>query len=179
MKIGTIEELKTVQSMLGTLQFEINREVKDLSLARKMAAQKIGETYDPPISAEELESEIGKARATFYSVKRIAAIKNSHLFRQEANKPNADDSSKATYTQLYRQWCNENKHVASDAELAHFTGAVPGAFAYCRKSLISDGYIFEKNHNGWNVTCPVIVERTYTEKEVRTMMEDLLNKFGK
>jgi len=178
MEITTVEELKAVQSMMGSLQYEFSKLGNDGRESRRLAAQKIGETYTPPLSAEEMESAIGKARATLHGDKRNAAIRSFYQEKHASENETEVEERGATYTQLYRQWCDENKHVAADVELAHFTGGTPAAFSFCRKKLINDGYVFEKNGHGWNVTCPV-VERTYTEKEVRAMMEDLLGKFGK
>lgn len=177
MKITTVQELKAVQSMIGTLQYELKMQGHDDKTARRMAVQKVGETYTPPLSVDEMETMIAKARATLHGKKRNAAIREFYSTKTDANNDEVEEGA-LTYRKMYRQWCNENKHVAADGELAHFTGANPATFAYSRKKLIAEGYVFIKNEHGWNVECPA-VERTYTEKEVRAMMEDLLGKFRK
>ena len=85
-------------------------------------------------------------------------------------------------TDLYEQWCRKNDHVTNDVELAHFAGVTGPALYHARKKLIDQGWEFERTESGWEVIArprPPKPEKTYTESEVKTMMAELLNKFGK
>ncbi len=180
MEIKTVEEFKTIQSMIGKLQAEFNAQGNDARESRRLATEKIGDTYNPPISVKELNSAIGKALVKFYGEKRLEKLREvwSTKKDKQTSSPMPEKEEYESLVDIYRLWCEQHKHVASDAEIAHFTGRTAPAFQYARKQLIEDGFIFEKNGSGWNITIPV-VERVYTEKEVRSMMEELLGKFGK
>ena len=181
MEIKTVEEFRTIQSMIGKLQAEFNAQGNDARESRRLATEKIGDTYNPPISVKELNSAIGKALVKFYGEKRLEKLREVWNTKKDKSSETSlpiPEEEGESLVEIYRGWCEQHKHVASDVEIAHFTGRTAPAFQYARKKLIEDGFIFEKNGSGWNITVPV-VERVYTEKEVRSMMEELLGKFGK
>ena len=182
MEIKTVEEFSIIQSMIGKLQAQFQRQGYDAKEARKLATEKIGDTYNPPVSVEELNSATGKALVKFYGEKRLVKLREKWNAKKDKSNqtpiPEEEKEESESLVEIYRSWCAQHNHVASDVEIAHFTGRTAPAFMYARKKLIEDGFIFEKNGSGWNITAPVI-ERVYTEKEVRSMMEELLGKFQK
>ena len=175
MEILSLEELKAVQSLVGQLQAEFVRNGDGGTVARKKAATRVGATYVPVVTAEELESAIAKARARFYDNKRRANLQKYWDKKLESKKSvQIDPDRNSTYVKMYRQWCIERKYVANDILLAYFTGAAKNTFVYSRKKLESEGFVFTENGRGYDVEVPV-QKRTYTEDEVRVMMQKLLD----
>lgn len=179
----TMQELSVVQSLVSTLQADYFKQGNDPRKSRKMAADQVGATYTPPLSAEELESSIARARSRLFSKKRLDGVEKFRNTIKQISANQADgQTSSGTMRKTYKVWCEQNNHVAPDAELSHFTGMNTATFHYARKVLIDEGFVFEKNGNGWNVTAPVKpvkVEKIYTEKQVRDIVEELLGKFGR
>jgi hypothetical protein len=174
-EITTIEELNAIQSLIAKAQQEFVAQGKTHREARYWAAQQVGETYDPPANAKEVERAVGIARAKFYAEERKSGMQRA----KDEKRAAAENAERTPAKHLYRKWCAENKYVTSDTELAFFCGVTVSVFGHCRRDLIEEGFIFTRNGNGWIIEQPPIVERTYTEKEVRTMMDELLSKYGK
>jgi hypothetical protein len=120
---------------------------------------------------------------SFGKAMQVNRYRHAPLKDKKVEKPD-----NGNITALYREWCMASDHIASDEQLAHFTGKTAQAFYAARRRAAETGFTFGKNAQGWIVktrpTPPApapepVAEKTYTQAEVKAIMSELLEKFGK
>lgn len=168
---------RVIQSLVAERQFELVSTGKwGQAPARQQALEEVGSSLNPPMKARELEYWLGECLRAAYVGEQPKAIAVRKVKPSEA---------RLNFFNKYREWCLANSYVASDKELAHWTGKHASSFCRARLALEEVGFRFERQNNrrGWKVTRRVEPGRTYTEQEVKAMMDkyadELLKKLGK
>jgi hypothetical protein len=162
MELETVEDYTACSSLISKRMNEIKADRKcDKSRARRLAAVEVGRSFNPPLSADEVESMLARALDRFYGEKRNAAIKAHWAQKNEAQSGKGEKVG--SFIGLYREWCSINNHVASDQEIAFFCGKAPQTVSWARGELEKSGFVFSKNGSGFNVAMPE--KPKYTESE--------------
>jgi hypothetical protein len=179
-EINSREELTAHQKLISQQQGIYVRDGMSMSDARKRAAEDIAKAIDSELTGFDVESAIGSANNKFNPPSY-----NRHPKKQINPVLKPEKAEKKSLISLYKSWCEVNNHVTSDLEIAHFCQVTRAAVGHGRAAMIDAGYKFETNGTGFNIISPppppppAKPEKTYTETEVRSMMEELLKKLGK
>lgn len=153
---ASITELRALASRVGKGQWEKSRKGGMTQAQARRAA------------VAEIATELGARPADV----EAALARHRHLARAAKGEAKPD-----TITDLYRRWASDNDVIASDAELAHFTGKTTAAFDYARRQI--PGVEFERLDDGrWRVTRLPEPDRTFTAEEVRAIVVAALQMAG-
>ena len=167
MKITSVEQHKQLAGELAAAQHEYGFRAGG-SIER--AADDIVKKHGFNCTGAELRSEMGRFAATGYT-------------RKERKGKTTNDETTKSWISLYRSWCNEKEFVPRDTLLAHFTTATPGAFQTARTTLSSEGFVFDKVDNGWDVVkrpSPAVVKsENHNQPSVDEIVRAVLAVLGK
>lgn len=163
---ATSVNFRPISTLVGEVQHEYVTGGLSQHEARKRALAEVGATLEPPMVGAELEYWLGAQYQKLYSG-QTAPKKTKRSYAKNVLK-------------RYQQWVDEHDTTTNDIEIAHWAGCSPSGLSFARKVLTASGYKFEKvGRKGWKVVARPTTGKTYTEAEVKVMLETLMNKFGK
>ena len=164
LKIETLEDLKLAQSKVMRLMNQykaLGSETPYIDAAGNVAP-------DYGMTGKELMTTIAKSN-------------------HELNTVEKSDETPTSGAGMYRAWVEDNDHVPSDLELAHFTGNSTATYARARHGMINErGYAFQRDELGigWTVISrPQAIkkneQRMYSKQELANAVEAAIKSLGK
>lgn len=176
---------KRYESTVTRYQRQNDKSARDGKEARLVAVQRLIREEGLSMTVKEFESVLASCRSAYRKRtpdQQLVLNTDGETFAEKRNNYAKDVSN----VELYYTWCMTNNDIPADYVLSHFTGYSRQSFHYARKKCTERGIVFSKSESGGYVVTarpqPKVetkMEKTFTEAEVRQMMEELVQKFGK